>query len=156
MIYMDLRRLKDSIIQDLVVVTGILDLIRWDENNEITDEYVIVSFRDTGHMSLKLLQKYTHIEVKFDDEKYLPKGESEDTFFKDALKVAEFIALYVDCGKKVICQCSYGVSRSAGCAAAILENYFGFADDILKNPKYNINRSVYKGVLRELKEKTKL
>lgn len=153
---MEIRKLKDSVIQNLVVVTGILDLIRWDENGEITNEYVIVSFRDSCHSSLPNIHNHKFIEVRFDDEKYLPKGETEDTFFKDAEQVAEFIKIYVDCGKKVICQCSYGVSRSAGCAAAILENYLGSCDEIIQNHKYNINQSVYKGVLRELKEKTKL
>lgn len=153
---MEQRKLKDSLIQNLVAVTGILDLIRWDEQGEITNEYVIISFRDSCHSSLKNIQNHTHIEVRFDDVKYLPKGETEETFFKDAEQVAEFIKIYVDCGKKVICQCSYGVSRSAGCAAAILQNYLGSCDDIIKDPKYNINQSVYKGVLRELKEKTKL
>ena len=69
------------------------------------------------------------------------------------------IADYMICkrkeGKDLICQCDYGVSRNAGCAAVILEmwNHKGLV--ILADYRYTPNQFVYNKVLKELKERNK-
>ena len=52
------------------------------------------------------------------------KGYTYDTYFPEADSMAMFITkAYMD-GKNIICQCEYGQSRSAGCAAAIKEYFY--------------------------------
>lgn len=52
------------------------------------------------------------------------KGYTYDTYFPEADDMAMFITkAYMD-GKNIICQCEYGQSRSAGCAAAIKEYFY--------------------------------
>ena len=52
-------------------------------------------------------------------------GLTYDTYFPEAEKVAEFIYKAKENGLDIICQCEYGQSRSAACAAAILEHFCG-------------------------------
>jgi hypothetical protein len=46
-----------------------------------------------------------------------------ETYFTEADELAEFIYAAKADGLNIICQCEYGQSRSAGCAAAILEHF---------------------------------
>ena len=69
------------------------------------------------------------------------------------------IADYMICkrkeGKDLICQCDYGISRNAECAAVRLEmcNHKGLV--ILADYRYTPNQFVYNKVLKELKERNK-
>ena len=61
-----------------------------------------------------------YCEVDDLDLDYLPeKGYTYDSFFPEAPDLAEYINKAFRDGKDIICQCEYGQSRSAGCAAAI-------------------------------------
>ena len=46
-------------------------------------------------------------------------------------------------GMDIICQCEYGQSRSAGCAAAILEHYEHRGIDIFRDYKYYPNQLIF-------------
>ena len=46
-----------------------------------------------------------------------------DTYFPEAQALATFIWGAFESGMQILCQCEYGQSRSAACAAAILEYY---------------------------------
>lgn len=79
-------------------------------------------------------------------------GLTYDTYFPEADQLAEFIYQAVEDGLDIICQCEYGQSRSAACAAAILEHFecsgiFIFADD-----RYYPNQMVYRKVFNALKK----
>jgi len=50
-------------------------------------------------------------------------GLDFNTYFPEVDELARFIRNAVDDGMDLICQCEYGQSRSAACAAAILEFY---------------------------------
>lgn len=50
-------------------------------------------------------------------------GLTYETFLPEADSLAEFIVSAINDGLDIICQCDYGQSRSAGCAAAIREYY---------------------------------
>ena len=50
-------------------------------------------------------------------------GLTFDTYFPEADRLAEYIDRAYKDGLDIICQCEYGQSRSAACAAAILEHY---------------------------------
>lgn len=57
-------------------------------------------------------------DLEFDELE--ENGYSLKTFFTEADEAAEFIIDVYNSGMDIICQCEYGQSRSAGCAAAIL------------------------------------
>lgn len=70
---------------------------------------------------------------------------------EQARQIAEFIFAHNDT-EALICQCHYGESRSAGCAAAVAEYFYGSGIDIFAVERYCPNKLVYKKVLKALKE----
>lgn len=73
-----------------------------------------------------------------------------ETYFTEADELAEFIyAAKVD-GLNIICQCEYGQSRSAGCAAAILEHFYKTGISIFADYKYYPNQMIYHKVVDAL------
>ena len=118
------------------------------------DNTAVISFYDP--VIKRIDTDYTHIdysgvcddvyycEVDDLDLDYLPqKGYTYDTFFPEADGVAIFIVkAYMD-GKDIICQCEYGQSRSAGCAAAILEYFYHNGISIFADYNYYPNQVVY-------------
>ena len=78
-------------------------------------------------------------------------GLTVDTFFTEADDLADFIyAAKADC-LDIICQCEYGQSRSAGCAAAILEHFSKTGVSIFTDYRYFPNQLVYHKVFDTLK-----
>ena len=71
------------------------------------------------------------------------------TIFNDTMakQIAEFVVMHYDNAETIICQCHYGQSRSAGCAAAIREFYYGDGIDIFADDRYYPNKMVYRMVL---------
>jgi hypothetical protein len=85
------------------------------------------------------------------DLDYLPKkGYTYDNFFPEAPELADFINKTFLAGMDIICQCEYGQSRSAGCAAAILEHFYRRGIDIFADYKYYPNQVVYHKVFDAL------
>lgn len=83
-------------------------------------------------------------------------GLTYDTYFPEADQLAEFIDRAVEDGLDIVCQCEYGQSRSAACAAAILEHYEGKGISIFSNDRYYPNQMVYRkvfGALEKIKAK---
>jgi hypothetical protein len=121
---------------------------------EFPDNTAVISFFDP---EIKHIDKdYTHVdyskvcdtvfycEVDDLDLDYLPeKGYTYDTFFPESDRLAEFIANAYMSGKNIICQCEYGQSRSAGCAAAILEYFYGKGISVFEDYSYYPNQVVY-------------
>ena len=92
-----------------------------------------------------------YCEVDDLDLDYLPeKGYTYDSFFPEAPDLAEYINKAFRDGKDIICQCEYGQSRSAGCAAAILEHFYRRGIDIFTDYKYYPNQVVYHKVFDAL------
>ena len=71
------------------------------------------------------------------------KGYTYESFLPDAAEIAAFIRRAYAGGLDIICQCDYGESRSAGCAAAILEYYERAGMRIFADYKYYPNQVVY-------------
>lgn len=69
-----------------------------------------------------------------------------DTYFPEADNLAEYIRQAHKDGLDIICQCEYGQSRSAACAAAILEYYYHNGISVFANYKYYPNQLVYNKV----------
>ncbi|GEM_PF-503598 len=70
-------------------------------------------------------------------------GTSLEQYFDYADEVAEFIYDAFRSQKNIICQCDYGQSRSAGCAAAIQEHFYHNGIDIFADYRYYPNQLIY-------------
>lgn len=75
-----------------------------------------------------------------------------DTYFPEADKLAEFIYEAKLDGLDIICQCEHGESRSAGCAAAILEHFYRNGISIFADYRYYPNQLIYHKVSDALKK----
>lgn len=73
-------------------------------------------------------------------------------FFDDemAKRIADFVLTHAEETDVLICQCYYGQSRSAGCAAAITQYFYGKGIDIFADDRYYPNKLVYRKVLAAL------
>lgn len=65
--------------------------------------------------------------------------------------LAGFIYDAYDNEKNIICQCDHGQSRSAGCAAAILQHFYGSGIDAFADHRYCPNKVVYHSVYNALR-----
>ena len=126
----------------------------------------VISFYDPA---IKRIDKdYTHVdyssvcsdvfysELDDLDLEVLPeKGYTYATYFPEAGDIAAFIYQAHRQGKDIICQCEYGQSRSAGCAAAILEHFEHSGISVFADYAYYPNQVVYHKVFDAL-EREKL
>lgn len=78
------------------------------------------------------------------DRESLPDfGLTYETYFPEAGALAEFILAAVRDGLDIVCQCEYGQSRSAACAAAILEHFCHTGISVFADYRYCPNQMVY-------------
>lgn len=77
-------------------------------------------------------------------------GLTYDTYFPEVDRLAEFIYQATEDGLDIICQCQYGQSRSAACAAAILEHFEGNGISVFVDDRYYPNQMVYRKVFNAL------
>lgn len=85
-----------------------------------------------------------YCEVDDLDLDYLPeKGHTYETYFPEADDLAKFIVKAVNENKNIICQCEYGQSRSAGCAAAIKEYFYKDGISVFVDYNYYPNQVVF-------------
>lgn len=82
-------------------------------------------------------------------------GLCYDTYLPEANKLAEFIRTAHSRGLDIICQCEYGQSRSAACAAAISQYYYKNGIDIFADYRYYPNQLIYHKVFKALQKKDK-
>lgn len=78
-------------------------------------------------------------------------GYTYDTYFSDADELAVFICDTVKDSLDIICQCDYGQSRSAACAAAILEWIERSGISIFAVYRYYPNQLVFNKILEALR-----
>jgi hypothetical protein len=79
-------------------------------------------------------------------------GYTYKTYLAEADALSAFIKKAVANGLDIICQCDYGQSRSAACAAAILQYYEGRGIDVFTDYRYYPNQLVYHKVFDALKK----
>lgn len=79
-------------------------------------------------------------------------GIRTEDFLPEADQAAAFIKKVVADGLNLICQCGQGQSRSAACAAAILEYYTGRGIDIFADYRYYPNQLVYHKIFDALQK----
>lgn len=119
---------------------------------ELSGSDAVISFYDAGTEPVRFgncgvevfcieLDDIDSDEPLFDYEKFFPQAGA----------VTEFIIRAMTAGKRIICQCEYGMSRSAGCAAAILEHYQGSGITVFADDRYCPNKAVFRKLLDALK-----
>ena len=79
-------------------------------------------------------------------------GYTYETYLAEADELAKFICRAKTDGLDIICQCDYGQSRSAACAAAILQYYEGRGIEVFADYRYYPNQLVYNKVFEALKK----
>jgi hypothetical protein len=79
-------------------------------------------------------------------------GYTYETYLTDAKLLADFIKSAVADGFDIICQCDFGQSRSAACAAAILQYYENRGIDIFSDYRYYPNQLVYHKIFDALND----
>ena len=79
-------------------------------------------------------------------------GYSFESYLSEAGELASFIYRAKQGGHSIICQCDYGQSRSAACAAAILQHFEGRGIEIFADYRYYPNQLVYNKVFTALEE----
>lgn len=79
-------------------------------------------------------------------------GLTYDTYFPEAEKLTEFIYKAKQDGLDIICQCEYGQSRSAACAAAILEHFYKSGITVFADYRFYPNQLIFNKLLTALNE----
>jgi basic membrane lipoprotein Med (substrate-binding protein (PBP1-ABC) superfamily) len=124
---------------------------------------VVISFYDP---SIKHIDKnYAHIDYsdvsdtvfysELDDldlDVLCDKGYTFDTYFSEADDMATFICNAYNSGKDIICQCEYGQSRSAGCAAAIRQHFYNDGIWVFADFKRYPNQLVFRKLFDALEK----
>lgn len=130
-------------------------------NGEFPDETVVISFCSPPSDYSERVEyrdvcnNVFYLELEdLDIDELEEKGYTYETFFPKAKKLAKFIDRAVRFKKQIICQCEYGQSRSAGCAAAILEYYYHNGISVFTDYKRYPNRIVYHKIYDALKNMT--
>ena len=77
-------------------------------------------------------------------------GLDYDTYMPEADALAAFICQARSDGLDILCQCEYGQSRSAACAAAILEYFNGTGTSVFADYRYYPNQVVYHKIMDAL------
>ena len=77
-------------------------------------------------------------------------GLTYDTYLPEADALAAFIYQARADGLHILCQCEYGQSRSAACAAAILVYFDGTGISIFADYRYYPNQVVYHKIIDAL------
>jgi hypothetical protein len=87
------------------------------------------------------------------EEEFDEYGFADEPFIAEADELADFILKANAEGRDIICQCDFGMSRSAACAAAILEYFEGRGSEIFLNDNYCPNLAVFDKVFSALFKK---
>ena len=123
----------------------------------------IISFHDPVGRGRRCLEDYKPIDFTgkcdrvmqialhdLDPEALSNFGLTVDSYFPEADALAEFIYKAKEDGLDIICQCEYGQSRSACCAAAILQHFESRGIDVFVDYRYYPNQLVYHKVFDAL------
>ena len=129
------------------------ELFRLIENKQLTSKSAVISFADEEDDFLDYPDNVNVLKVVFYDIR--PSStvkEHYDKLLPEAKDIAIFVNQAIKEGKDIICQCDYGISRSAGLAAAILQRYAHRGLDVFADYRYTPNQFVYNKVYKALME----
>lgn len=115
--------------------------------------WALIRFFNPGHPYKLTLPKTckASLEIVCDDVSNIRIANADRyTFFsnEDAKNILTFVEEHKDKFDTLVCACEAGISRSAGCAAALEKIYFG-TDEIYDSTKYFPNSLIYRTILNE-------
>lgn len=123
-------------------------------SGKLGEDTAVISFCDVGTKLLYFANTQASVfTLALDDlgiEEISERYGSVQRYFTKADKLVDFIIRSVASGKKFICQCEMGMSRSAACAAAILQYYCGSGISIFADRRYYPNRIIFQKLFSEL------
>ena len=125
------------------------DLIRsgFPQNTAVISFYTPKNQRDRGEGRIDysgVCDRVFYVGIPDIDIEILSDyGYTYETYLNEADELARFICEAKANGCDIICQCDYGQSRSAACAAAILQYFEGRGIDIFADYRYYPNQLVY-------------
>lgn len=117
----------------------------------------VISFYGEGEkdVNFSINPKVKYIKKNIDDLRWVE--DPDNWHFPDFDQIAKFI---IDCEKQginyIICQCECGVSRSAGCAAAIREFYHHDGIKIFSIYDYSPNVVFFNNIYNALEKRHKI
>ena len=127
------------------------ELYKLIETHSLSSNSAVISFADEGCEFLDFPPNIDVLKIEFDDIRpaYLTK-ERIGELLPEATLIASFVDRKIKEGKDIICQCDYGISRSAGLAAAILQRYAHKGIEVFSDYRYTPNQIVFNKVYKEL------
>lgn len=112
-------------------------------NHDFPADTAVISFYDSDSAPRVNYQK------KADSVLYVPLDDFQ-TELPQAKEIVKFIRAAEAKGLNIICQCESGQSRSAGCAAAILEYYYHTGQSVFDNDRYQPDEMIFYKLLNAL------
>ena len=132
------------------------------------ENVAIISFHDPIDCGHRRIEDYAPIDFSgkcdrvmqigihdLDPDALSDFGLMVDTYFPEVDALSDFIHTAIADGLDILCQCEYGQSRSAGCAAAILQYFSGNGIDVFADYRYYPNQLVYHKVFEALNRRRK-
>lgn len=114
----------------------------------------IISFCDKDLTPINFEGRHERVFTVYlddiDKDELKDYGLTEDSFFPEVDALAEFVFEAIKEGRTILCQCEHGQSRSAGCAAAILEYFEKEGILIFSSYSYYPNKLIFDKVLGAL------
>jgi len=109
-------------------------------------DYKPVDYKDKCERYLGVCVRDIDIEILSD------YGLTFETYLPEVDEIAKYILMAQKDGLDILCQCEYGQSRSAACAAAIKEFFDGNGIEIFADYRYYPNQLIFNKILKALKE----
>lgn len=114
----------------------------------------IISYYGEGEKKVNFDKCSARVCQQYIDDIIVPTDKDE--FYKQYhdifITVARFVAEAISTGKKIVCQCNAGVSRSAATAKAIKEYFYGTGSEIDDDGSYIPNPLFYESIIKALDE----
>lgn len=134
--------IEKLIVEDFPKNTAVISF--YDPAGIRSDNEKPVDYKGTAEMLFQVAAYDIDITVLKD------YGLTYETYLPEADELAEFIKNAYDNGFDIICQCQYGQSRSAACAAAIEEYFNKNGISIFADYRYYPNQVIYHKVFDAL------
>ncbi|WP_024859207.1 hypothetical protein [Ruminococcus albus] len=130
---------------------------RFPENSDVISFYDPQEYAPDGYSRVdfsRINAEVFYVEAPdIDWDSFENMSPAEVRLVEDISELADFIYAAFDQDKNIICQCDFGQSRSAGCAAAILEHFYSSGKTIFEDSKYFPNQMIFAEVLQALIQK---
>lgn len=121
--------------------------------NDFSLNRFIISIKSVGMEDVEFnWDNHSILGVLYEEFNDWDDGKSDCISPKQAKEIAKYVKEYWDKVDQFVVHCEGGVSRSAGCAAAILKYFTGDDSQIFNDNNYCPNMLVYRLVLEALME----